>query len=201
MYLGKTVLASVVVDEARANLDAPVVFFYCKHKQTNRNSFLGVAKSLLVQMLTQKPEILPHLFEKAALDIRPLISSSQTAQELLKIGFTLYEKLFIVLDGLDECEKADRDEIATWFQETIDTFTTTKSCFVKCLFVSQRDGIAFENFQYLQAVHIEKQNQNDLREYASVCHSMIERKFGDLKSSGHDMSQILVARAQGRSSI
>jgi hypothetical protein len=52
---GKTVLASVIVEEARKLKTATVAFFYCKYMDLDRNSFRSVARGILSQLLRQHP--------------------------------------------------------------------------------------------------------------------------------------------------
>lgn len=50
---GKSVLASVIVEEARKLKPATVAFFYCKYMDLDRNSFFSVARGILSQLLHQ----------------------------------------------------------------------------------------------------------------------------------------------------
>ncbi|KAI9148085.1 DNA repair protein RAD5B [Paramyrothecium foliicola] len=185
------------IDAVRDVPTAEVLFFYCRHKDESRNTFTSVARSLLVQMLTQKPNLLSHLHEKAALDTNVLLKSAPVAKELLKLGFGCYDQLYIVLDGLDECEQEDRREIAVWFQSTLENLYSTERCTVRCLFVSQNDGIAGSDFKNIPAIHIQDENREDVKNFSIVWHRKIEQKFGKLESKNHHISQIISAKAQG----
>ncbi|KAH7329590.1 hypothetical protein B0I35DRAFT_420512 [Stachybotrys elegans] len=192
---GKTILASVIVDAVKDMPKAEVLFFYCKHKEEGRDSFIGVARALLVQMLGQRPYLLSLLYEKASTDSSVVLKSEAAAKDLMKLGFCSYKQLYIILDGLDECDEVERREIAAWFQAVTDDLLGTGSCSIKCLFVSQHDKISGTDFKGLPAINTHHHNQEDLKEFSMVWHRKIEEKFGKLES--RNISQIIHAKAQG----
>ncbi len=64
-HVGKTILASLLIEEARKLPGVQVVFFYCKHGDSQRNTFLAVARSILLQLLRHNGSLLSYLFEAA----------------------------------------------------------------------------------------------------------------------------------------
>ncbi|KAI0155131.1 hypothetical protein GGR57DRAFT_464218 [Xylariaceae sp. FL1272] len=195
---GKSVLASIIIDEAQRDSNNTVLFFYCKFGDGTRNSFISLVRSLLSQLLTHNPGILPILYEKASLSGDVLLTSASVAEEILQIALSSCEKTcMIIIDGVDECGRDDRKAITTFFCALVDAVPAEEKGCVRCLFVSQDDGIARRNFQGIPFIKIRNENQSDLEEFGYTWQKQIEEKFGNLRSKGYHISRILSARARG----
>src|ERR1700738_4462912 len=110
-FLGKTVLASLIIEELQKLQSLhPITlgFFYCKHKDTQRCTFSAVARGILAQLLSQNEDLLPYLFEKAAMSGEMVLESPVLTKELLETALKSSENVYIVLDGLDECEALEK---------------------------------------------------------------------------------------------
>ncbi len=118
---GKTVLASTVVDAARCVPGASVAFFYCKYGVKERNSFISVTRSILAQALVQNSALLSHFYEAAAQSPDVALSSTNTAKDMLQLALaSCSTTMYVIIDGLDECGRADRKEIAVCYQSMVD---------------------------------------------------------------------------------
>ena len=118
---GKTILASIVIDELRCLPDTTVVFFYCKHDEETRNTFMAVARSILWQLSSQNPLLLPYIYKYASSRGEILLTSKVLANEILNIALSSCEKTFIVIDGLDGCQRAERVEITSFFRGLVES--------------------------------------------------------------------------------
>ena len=86
--LGKTVLASFVVEEARKLESNPtVLFFYFKKEDSDRNNFLSMARTLLSQILEQNHHTLDFFYNKCCSSGDVVLNSRLLVEELL--NFTL----------------------------------------------------------------------------------------------------------------
>src|SRR5437763_7902 len=118
-FAGKTVLASVIVEESQRLCEKHpihIVFFYCKHKDPQRNTFTAVAKGMLVQLLRQNDGLLSYLYEKALLSGETILESRVLAKELLETALKSLEKVYIIIDGVDECDRDEKKIIISWFR-------------------------------------------------------------------------------------
>ncbi|KAM6503941.1 hypothetical protein JOM56_000884 [Amanita muscaria] len=101
---GKTVLCSRVIDDLRKSQDQiPVLYFYCEYDVPTRHDSTNIFASLLHQIILSTPLHSPHLSQtvnryQLTRDINDL-PLTDLILELSKV----YEKTFIVIDGLDEC--------------------------------------------------------------------------------------------------
>lgn len=192
---GKTILASIIVDTVRRVEGATVAFFYCKHGEESRNSFTSVSRSILAQILNQHPHLLPYFHEKASVNSGTVLNSATLAKEMLLTSLKSGEKTYIVIDGVDECNHDSRKEISSWFQEVAE-LPSTEMGTIRCLFVSQDDGIAVEDFRNIPGIKITDENNDDIRDFASLWHRKIEKKFGQLRKN-NNIQNIISVRAQG----
>jgi hypothetical protein len=104
-FTGKTILASLLIAEARKLPDIKAVFFYCRNNDTRRNSFIAVARSLLLQLLHLDESIPSYLFDEASSSGDTTLSSPVIAKDLLEVSIKFFNKVYIIVDGIDECEK------------------------------------------------------------------------------------------------
>ncbi|KAI8631124.1 hypothetical protein F5Y19DRAFT_473523 [Xylariaceae sp. FL1651] len=194
---GKTILASIIVDEAQQIPGATVVYFYCKHGDEARYSFTSIARSILAQMLVQCPDLLPFFYERASVSGDVFLESTPIAKEMVQTALNSCNKAYVIIDGVDECGRDDREEIAEIFQTIVEALPTTEVGSTRCLFVSQDDGVARRDFRDIPALKIVDENQKDIENFALVWHQNIEKKFGPLRSKDCHVSNIISARAQG----
>ncbi|KAI0376441.1 hypothetical protein F5Y04DRAFT_210207 [Hypomontagnella monticulosa] len=194
---GKTILTSVVVDEVRAMTKSSCGFFYCKHGNPSRNTFIGVARSLLAQLLVQNSHLLQLLYEKASMCGEIELTSKVTAKDLLRTSLNSCGVVYIILDGLDECDREQRREITAWFRSVIDELPPKDIGTIRCLFVSQDDGVGRKEMDHIPSIKImPSDNKGDIRAFANVWHKRMEDKFGTLQGNAH-ITNIILARAQG----
>ncbi|KAI0123678.1 hypothetical protein BJ170DRAFT_640053 [Xylariales sp. AK1849] len=195
---GKTILASVVVDEVRKLADVSIAYFYCKHRDNTRNSFLSVAKSVLAQLLQGNKELLPYFHEKASISPTACLSSMAVAKELLGVALNSGKTTYVILDGLDECERPARKELSTWFKAEVESTSSNNTNDIRCLFISQDDGVARKDLGQVPSIKITSADtRSDMRAFASTWHVRIEKKFGVIPGGGHNFTQIIMDRAKG----
>ncbi|EMD96161.1 hypothetical protein COCC4DRAFT_55683 [Bipolaris maydis ATCC 48331] len=175
---GKTVLASLVVEEAMKLADVHVAFFYCRYMDSERNTFLAVARGILSQLISQDDALLSYLYEKASTSGQVTLSLEATARELLETSLKAFEKLYIIIDGIDECEGDQRQQIVSFFQDTCDSLPPADMDSLRCLFVSQDDNIARKHFAGVPSLKItEAHTRKDIVEFVAGRSMAIKLKF------------------------
>lgn len=106
---GKTILTSTVVNylslRFHNNLKTGIVYIYCESGRQNEQKIDDLLASILKQ-LTQCLSHLPDVIEKlysthTAPRTRP---SLEDISEALQAVITMYLRVFVVVDGLDECQ-------------------------------------------------------------------------------------------------
>lgn len=135
-YPGKTVLASMIVEEARKVKLATVTFFYCRYMDPERNTSVSVARGLLSQLLLQNTTILPYIYDAASRSGEATLTAPSLAEDLLETALKTCDRVYIILDGIDECEREKRQEISAVFKRIVESLPTENFDNVRCLFIS-----------------------------------------------------------------
>ncbi len=200
--LGKTVLASLMVEELqqlRSTHPITLGFFYCKHKDSQRNTFNAVARAILAQPLNQNEDLLPYLFEKASTSGEIVLESPSLTKELLETALKSSEKVYIVIDGLDECDSHEKKAIIQWFQSVVAALHDTEFDIMRCMFISQDDGEVGKMLSKIPAIRIRPEDSiADIQTYATTWGKKIQEKFDLLDEKREDMIATLVERADGK---
>lgn len=174
---GKTVLASVVIDDCPAEPTSRTCYFYCKHGDRARTTLLSVLRGLLSQLLRADDPLLCWVDEKYQSSGQHILETRDLSREVLRTLLLNGGKTFLVLDGLDECEVEERKLILQCLTNLIkrcDNQTTGK---LRVLVISQdypdiRKGLSDASEIALKS----SDNENDLRDYARVkCEELRER--------------------------
>lgn len=186
-----------MVDEARKIAGISVAFFYCAENDPTRDNFAAVARAILSQLLVQDDNLLLVLDEKMSAGGEAILSSSRLAKDLLQLALKS-RKTFIVIDGIDECPRDHRREICTFFRNVVDSLPKTTMDEIRCLFVSQDDGIARKDLSMLPTIKITADcNRQEIAAFAKIWQIRIEEKFGTFSEQELDIAAVVTARSQG----
>lgn len=111
--LGKSILASVIIEELRKENALPLAFFYCKNADPSRRSYVHVMKGLLAQLIHHERHVVPYYYDKAIASSGQTLASARAIAAYLHDMMRVTENAVIVIDGLDECERDERNDILT----------------------------------------------------------------------------------------
>ena len=137
---GKTILASKLIEECRCHPDSAVAFFYCKHGDPSRDNFIGFARSIILQLIQLQPLLVPLVFEEQSKGGTESLRSSKIAKEILAVALESFDDLVIIIDGLDECTKSQKDEISMEIRSLVASAEGGNSRNLRCCFLSQDDN-------------------------------------------------------------
>lgn len=175
-----------------------IAFFYCKHKDSSRNSFLAVAKGLLSQLLDQNKHLTQYFYEKSSNCGETSLHTKMLAGELLRVALSCSKRTYIVLDGLDECDAKERKYIVEFFRNTVEALPIADMGSIRCLFVSQDDREARKDLSNVPSINIcPSDTKHDIHSFVLIWKDKIEKKFGDLQEMRHEIAKIVTAKAQG----
>ena len=172
-------MASLVIEEAQSlATDPTVLYFFCRNSDNDRDNFASLARSLLCQLLEQhRDNLLPFYFDKYANSTDAVLVRHSTIEDLLHVSIRNCPNVYIVLDGIDECSRKEREVIATWFRELVES-PSSKPDQIRCLFVSQDDGIARKDFARLSTIKVRSEdNKADIERFSSKWALQIQKKF------------------------
>lgn len=201
---GKTILASLVVEKAQQlNPPPAVLYFFCKHGDNERDNFVSIARSFLSQLLPYNRDILlPYYHDKYQSSTEAVLDTRSIIEDLLKVPIRNFPHVYIILDGIDECPRKERDIIASWFRELVEDLPQSNPTQIRCLFVSQEDGVARKDFAGVSVIKIRSQdNLRDIEQYSAKWAIDIQKKFELPDTKRESIAKLIVDAAGGEYSI
>ncbi|KAI8940928.1 hypothetical protein NX059_002183 [Plenodomus lindquistii] len=108
---GKTILASAVIDGCKRDPNFMTGFFYCHEGDHTSNSAVGILKGIIDQLLVQHPHMLPVCYTRRMNSNEPILGSLPQAHKMLEELCSSIPKVYIFIDGLDECEQSERKQV------------------------------------------------------------------------------------------
>lgn len=179
LLIGKTILASVLVDACEKIDNSHTAYFYCNYDDQETNTTLVVLKGLLMQAVTWRPELMSYFDEQRLNGGEPTIFKEQTAKKLANLVFRDGGQVYLVIDGIDECSPDDRKSILSFLSTLVREIDQESPGKLRLIVISQNEpdiGRALVNATELQ---IGKQlNGDDIALYVETYTRRIGSKFG-----------------------
>jgi hypothetical protein len=196
--LGKSVLASLVIDEIQTMSSATLVYFYCLNGDGQRNSFLALTRSFLNQLFQMDESIVSHLYKTAISDSGSCLTIRKIAEELLDVCLKRIGPVYIVLDGVDECSELEQKAIISWLRKFVDNSTADAQP-SRCLFLSQYDGSTKALLAGIPGMSITaNDNKGDIEAYCRDWAEALGTKFSISDTEATQIAVTTSERAQGR---
>jgi hypothetical protein len=175
-------------------------FFYCKHQDDQRNTFLAVTRTILTQLLHQNQELLPYLYDQCLSSGQPSLVSLKLCEDLLKTVLSTISTTYLIIDGIDECILPERKAILSFFTAMIDADETPGR--LRGMFVSQDENDIKKLLRAASVVRLQVgDNKSDIKGYATQWSLKIQEKF-ELSSDEQNYIVIEVCRrAQGEPNL
>jgi hypothetical protein len=200
---GKTILASIIVEEsltvARLNSAVSIAYFYCKEEDEQRNSFSSVVKSMLAQLLTQNPSLLPYLYDQCLKSGKVTLESRQECSRIFTTVLQAVPRTFIIVDGIDECEEKERKAIINIFTSLIDHRDIDPGK-IRVFFVSQALGDIKTALHMAEAFQLKEEHSKlDIENYAVKWSIKIKDRFPNMPEEAR--GQIVKLVCEGASGM
>lgn len=180
-------LASYIIEQLQAYQDVSVVYFYFGHQDPRRDNFFSMATTLVAQMMQHKA-LVDYLYTSMTKSINGLLPNKAEAASLLDFALAL-RKTFVVLDGLDECSRDERQQICGWFRSAIMNLDRKHQDEIRCLFICQEDGFAKKDLRDIAHLRITADhNRADIHGFAKAAQQRIEDRLGPCPLGIHNTS-------------
>jgi hypothetical protein len=174
-WSGKTILASVMIDNCLLKQEFATAYFYCKPDDTERNTCTSIFKGLLSQLLRQCVDLIPHCYERCLSSGESTLSSATLTKQFLELFCERLEKLFFVIDGLDECEPPERKLVLHSLMTIIEKCDGYQPGKLRVLVVSQDFPDIRKALLAATVISIEpKDNKHDIERYIGDWTSRIQ---------------------------
>ncbi|KAF2474163.1 C2H2 domain-containing protein [Lindgomyces ingoldianus] len=202
---GKTILASVIIEECKRRKPVLTSYFYCNCDGGGNSSAVGVFKGLLDQLLDQFPDLMPHCHTRSSSSGEPSLRSLGSAKKLLEDFCLTIPKQYIIVDGLDECEGPERKQILEFFVQLVTQCDSEDPGRLRILFVSQDYAdIKKALHRSLNSKVVPKiisltstDNERDIRIYVSNLASQVKVKYSLEEELAHYIRELTISRAHG----
>ncbi|XDG07697.1 hypothetical protein ABKA04_007312 [Annulohypoxylon sp. FPYF3050] len=200
---GKTILMSTVIEKLLESRNLTVkkscvAYFYFKYKQPGKRSFSDLLRAILDQLIDQDPDMSDHLFDEISILEGTRAPSAEILMKLIKAVLESYHISYIVLDGLDECDKKEAKKSVEWFLSLMNSGSRESSATLRILFCGQRDGILDKLLENQPSISVEASGHvEDIRRYCRKRCERIQEKFDISVAMKEDIFSRVMDGAQG----
>ncbi|KAK8059214.1 hypothetical protein PG996_009144 [Apiospora saccharicola] len=202
MGAGKTFLASQIIRLCKEQIPEFVTnYHYCRGDDKQQSNCLAVFKSILWQMASHNEELLPFCDSKRTDGGQETLDEMKIVKQLLEsfCEFDLHQ--FVIIDGLDECESADREAIVSFWESMVEKSALYKPGKLRVLLISQ-DLADIRNLLRLsitaEVVELDPADTNlDIERYLGEVAPKVQAKFGLSEAQKHDFQELVCKRAKG----
>jgi hypothetical protein len=186
-----------VIAATKDSKGGSLIFFYCKHEDKSRNSLAAVLKALLAQLLRVNPEVLSFVYEECSKSSELTLESLETLKKLVEYALEGTQPIWIILDGLDECDKKEKKRILTWIAAIVKSEDPPGR--LQVLIVSQDEGDIRKSLtkRAFISLHDAPQHQEAIRTYATRKSIKLRQKFELSRSTERDIISIVTTRSKG----
>ncbi|RWA12444.1 hypothetical protein EKO27_g2634 [Xylaria grammica] len=197
---GKTILASQIIDHCREHRpDFKTSFFYCREDDPHQNNCLSIYKSLLIQMLVHHPDLLPSCHERR-LRGNDMLNDEVVAQALIRLFCNADMNQFIIIDGVDEMETAQRKPLLKFVAGLVDKCDSYKPGKVRVMFLGH-DLAIYEQSKFMESAMVVQLNPKFIREAIAIFLAEkakeLKGKFDLTEQELQDAQQLTIAKSDG----
>jgi hypothetical protein len=171
-------------------------FYYCHDDDETSSSAISILRGVSQQLIAQNPQLLPPCYRRYVSSGDSTLRSLATATRLLEDICTILPKLYIVIDGLDECEPVERKQIVEILMSLVSQCEKAEPGKLRLLFVSQdfadihRALCSYPGTRPLPHVIrlSDTDNKNDIATYVRIWVTRIAAKYAPFSN---DMMEYL----------
>ena len=195
---GKTMIASLIIEEMKAIDSVDLAFFYCKYNDNQKNSFTHVLRSILIQLVQQNEDLLSYVYDACCSTSEVTLDSPSRLKSLVETSLRSCSDCCIIVDGADECEETEEKKIIEWFLGIIENIPQHDAATIRLLFVSQRDKVTEDLLAKAAVIPLDsKHHQEDVEAYTRHWSKKLQRKFGISEGSASQISTAVADQAKG----
>lgn len=111
LRVGKTILASKIVESCKDISGFKTSYFYCQNGYDSTTTCNSILKGLVHQMINHCDALVPFCHDKMNRTGESTLTTEDLAKQLLEQICKEIPKQFIIIDGLDECDQAQRGNL------------------------------------------------------------------------------------------
>ncbi|KAK2751663.1 zinc finger protein [Colletotrichum kahawae] len=203
---GKTTLVSLIISkllEVHApsqplQVSSSVSYFYFKHGDVEKNSHESALRAILTQLISQNAMSSQTFLEDFSKQADVNVRSRQSLETLTKRALEEYRVSYLILDGLDECEREQAQRTMEWLLSLLEDDQDSSKTSLRLLFSGQRDGLLDNVLSGFPSIRLEsKKHDADIANYCSQYASKLKQKFRLTKELETHIGSLVTKDAQG----
>jgi len=154
---------------------------------------------LMQQAVCKNDDLLSFVYEEAAICGEKPLKSAARAEKVLDLALKSLGPVYIIIDGLDECDVSEIPRISSWFIKYIHEETQLGNSDTRCLILSQDDKVTHRLFKLVPQISItEGDLAGDIKSFCKVEGSELKRKFGLAQSECDGIINLVADEAHGK---
>jgi hypothetical protein len=163
-----------------------IAYFYCKDKDNQRNKFQSVVKLIIAQLLRQNPGILSYLYDQCLKSGKVTLVSNGDCSKILTTILRAVSKIFIIVDGIDECEEQERRLILKYFTSFI-TDNNLELGKIRVCFINQVLSDIKVALRMAETLTLtEEHSKLDIKNYAVRWTTKIQQRFSKMPDAAKE---------------
>ncbi|EQB58428.1 hypothetical protein CGLO_01329 [Colletotrichum gloeosporioides Cg-14] len=201
---GKTTLVSLIISrllEVHTPNHSPPVsvsYFYFKHGDDERNSHESFLRAILTQLINQNTMSSQEFFEDFAKQNEVTIRSRESLETLTERALEEYRVSYLILDGLDECEREQARRTVEWLLALLGLDKYIGKTSLRIIFSGQRDGLLEDVLSEFPNIRLESSKHNaDIERYCLQYASKRQKRFRLNKDLEVHIASLVTKGAQG----
>jgi hypothetical protein len=195
------VIASLVVDrlsETAETAESPStkpIYFFCKHDDPEKDTFLGMARSILHQLFLTDDNAFRYLFQAATAGCEIKLRSITLAKELLSTCLRSTGKVYAIIDGIDECHQTEQEHITKFWINYVEQSSSDLEP-SKCALFSRDDTKTKSMFIGLPTIRVQgTAHEADVSSYSMKRTAELQQKFRLTDDEKNDIASKTASRA------
>ncbi|KAK0763604.1 hypothetical protein N5P37_002982 [Trichoderma harzianum] len=194
---GKSVISTQLVNFMQAS-NMFVIHHFCTYLYTSSTTYEQILKSLLMQLLRQDGDLVAHVYEEFVLGKKsPTVPALERLLQLLFKSISnepsKAEYVWIILDGLDECELEKQARVVSLMNQVASDRSSPGNTTCKVLISSRTSSILSNCLRKKQTISLSDEKdclEEAIRQYASQRLQSLEQKFHQLHISPGEVDSI-----------
>ncbi|KAL6835837.1 hypothetical protein J3E69DRAFT_3562 [Trichoderma sp. SZMC 28015] len=187
---GKSVISTQLVNFMQAS-NMFVIHHFCTYLYISSTTYEQILKSLLMQLLRKDGDLVAHVYEEFVLGKKsPTVPALERLLQLLFKSISnepsKAEYVWIILDGLDECELEKQARVVSLMNQVASDRSSPGSTTCKVLISSRTSSILSNCLRKKQTISLSDEKnclEEAIRQYASQRLQSLEQKFHQLHIS------------------
>ncbi|KAI0840034.1 hypothetical protein F5Y06DRAFT_246496 [Hypoxylon sp. FL0890] len=194
---GKSVLSTQLVNFMKA-AKMFVVYHFCMHSYTSSTTYEQMLRSMLLQILRKDCDLIAHVYEKCVLEKKaPAIPALERLLHTLLTSISQEprqnEYIWIVVDGLNECDIQRQSSVATLINHITSRTSSSARATCKVLISSRMSPALSSRLRKRQVLFLAEEKESiglAIRHYTSQRLVSLQEKFNQLHVSSSEVEDI-----------